>query len=65
MHMFAGIWSQAIDMSPFTQRSQLRLFLFQVLVTRENLALGTKKGAYCSVQLRRVDDLDLRCDNEA
>jgi len=33
MHAFAGIWSQTIDMSPFTQCGQLRLFLLQVLIT--------------------------------
>jgi len=32
MHAFTGILSQTIDMSPFTQRGQLCLFLPQVLV---------------------------------
>ena len=51
MHAFAGIWSQTIDMSPFTQCGQLRLFLLQVLIihTRENSALDAKSKAHTAL----------------
>jgi hypothetical protein len=34
VHTFASVWLQTIDMSPFTECSELRFFLFQVLETQ-------------------------------